>query len=60
MGKLVLDSQALQEAFKVETKPADGSAGGMMLWIDKGSRKPVKMRATLPNMGGATMTGELK
>ena len=48
------------DTFKVETKPGDGSPGGMTLWIDKATRKPVKMQASLPQAGGAIMTGELK
>ena len=48
------------ETFKVDVKPADGSAGGMTIWIDKASRKPVKMETVMTQMGGAKMTAELK
>ncbi|HEX7707263.1 MAG TPA: S9 family peptidase [Thermoanaerobaculia bacterium] len=46
------------DTWKVETKPA-GDPGGMTLWIDKASRKPVKATAVMPAMGGATMLSEL-
>ena len=48
------------ETFKVETKPGDGSAGGVVYWIDKATRKPVKIEAVMAQMGGAKMKGELK
>jgi hypothetical protein len=48
------------DAFKIESKPADGSPGGATNWIDKVTRKPVKAVAILPRMNGATMTMELK
>lgn len=46
------------DTWKVELKPA-GEAGEMMLWIDKATRKTVKATASMPSMGGATMTSEL-
>jgi dipeptidyl aminopeptidase/acylaminoacyl peptidase len=46
------------DTWKVEMKPA-GDPGGMTLWIDKASRKPVKTTAVMPAMGGATMLSEL-
>lgn len=46
------------DAWKVEVKPEDG--GGTIYWIDKAAGKPVKARAVMPQMNGATMTLELK
>ncbi len=48
------------DSFKVEVTPADGSAGKSTIWIDKQTRKPVKLSSTMPQMGGATMTMELQ
>ena len=48
------------DSFKVDVSPADGSAGKSTVWIDKQSRKPVKLTSTLPQMGGATLTMELQ
>ncbi len=47
------------DAFRVDTTPADGSPGGVTYWIDKPSRRVVKYQASIPEMGGATMTAEL-
>ena len=47
------------DAFKVEVAPTDGSPGQSTIWIDKQSRKPVKLTAIMPQMGGATLTMEL-
>lgn len=46
--------------YKVETKPADGSADQSTIWIDKATRKSVKMAATMAAMGGATLESELQ
>jgi dienelactone hydrolase len=46
-------------AWKVELTSAGGDAGATTLWIDKASRKVVKISATLPAMNGATLTSEL-
>ena len=48
------------DSFQVEISPADGSAGKSTVWVDKQSRKPVKLMSTMPQMGGATMTMELQ
>ena len=48
------------KAWKVEVKPADGSAGNQTLWVDSTSRRIVKVTATLPEMGGAVATLELQ
>jgi hypothetical protein len=47
------------ESYKVEVSSADGGSDKQTIWIAKESRKPVKLEATLPSMGGATMTMEL-
>ena len=46
-------------SFKVEVRPADGSAGQMTLWIDAARRLPLKVLSVLAELGGATMTAEL-
>jgi dipeptidyl aminopeptidase/acylaminoacyl peptidase len=48
------------DAFKVELTPVEGGAEKVTMWIAKDSRKPVKMAATMPQMGGATLTAELQ
>ncbi|MBI4903668.1 MAG: S9 family peptidase, partial [Acidobacteria bacterium] len=45
------------ETFKVEAKSDQGT---ITYWIDKEGRKLVKMSASLPQMGGAKLTTELK
>jgi dipeptidyl aminopeptidase/acylaminoacyl peptidase len=47
------------DAFKVEVTPAEGGTDKVTMWVAKDSRKPVKMAAVMPQMGGATMTAEL-
>ncbi|HEV7553721.1 MAG TPA: DUF3108 domain-containing protein, partial [Candidatus Angelobacter sp.] len=47
------------DTYKVELSSADGGADKQTLWIAKDSRKPVKMTATLAEMGGATITQEM-
>ena len=46
-------------AFKVEIASADGGAGKITIWVDKDTRKPVKIQAIMPQMGGAKLTSEL-
>lgn len=46
-------------AYRVEVTSAEGEPGTMTLWVDTGTRRVVKTAATLPAMGGATMTAEL-
>ncbi len=48
------------DAYKVEITSADGGSDKMTIWIAKDSRKPVKISAVMAEMGGATMTTELK
>jgi dipeptidyl aminopeptidase/acylaminoacyl peptidase len=47
------------DAFKVELTSADGGNDKQTLWIARDSRKPVKISAVLPGMGGAVLTAEL-
>lgn len=47
------------DSYKVEISSADGGNDKQTLWIAKDSRKPVKLEALLPAMGGATMRMEL-
>lgn len=47
------------DAFKIEVVAADNDADKQTIWIDKESRKVVKMTATLVNLGGALLTSEL-
>jgi dipeptidyl aminopeptidase/acylaminoacyl peptidase len=48
------------QAWKVELASAEGDPGVTTLWIDKESRRVVKTVATLPQMGNAVFTAELK
>ncbi len=62
----VLGSEELKVAagtfqtWKVETGSAEGEPGGATAWIDKASRRLVKVSAVLPSAGGAVMTTELQ
>ncbi|HQR45095.1 MAG TPA: prolyl oligopeptidase family serine peptidase [Thermoanaerobaculia bacterium] len=47
-------------AWKAEVSSAEGDPGVTTVWIAKDSRKVVKTSATLPQMGGATITSELQ
>ena len=48
------------EAYKVEVKPADGTAGSQTIWVaTDGSRQVLKEEAILAQMGGAKMISEL-
>ena len=47
------------ETYKVEIKPADGSAGDQTLFVaTDGSGRVVKALATVAEMGGAKMVSE--
>jgi hypothetical protein len=48
------------ECWRVEISPADGSAGRQTLFIAKKERRPVRIEAVLPQMGGAKLTAELE
>jgi hypothetical protein len=48
------------DAWKVEIAPADGATGQRTtLWVDKTSRRAVKMSTIIPEMNGAIATAEL-
>jgi dipeptidyl aminopeptidase/acylaminoacyl peptidase len=48
------------DAWKVEITPADGGTGeSTTLWVDKASRRVVKMSSVIPEMNGAISTAEL-
>ena len=46
------------QAYKVDISSIDG-AEKMTMWVAKTSKKTVKYQATMPQMGGATLTAEL-
>jgi dipeptidyl aminopeptidase/acylaminoacyl peptidase len=48
------------KAWKVEISSAEGDAGTQTVWVATDSRKPVKLTASLPQMGGAMLTSELQ
>ncbi|HEX7295272.1 MAG TPA: hypothetical protein VF251_05930, partial [Pyrinomonadaceae bacterium] len=47
------------DAYKVEIVAADNDADKQTVWIDKSSRKVLKMLAVLPSLNGAVLTSEL-
>jgi dipeptidyl aminopeptidase/acylaminoacyl peptidase len=47
------------DAYKVEILAADNDADKQTVWIDKASRKVLKISAVLPGLGGAILTSEL-
>jgi hypothetical protein len=47
------------DAWKLEVASAEGEPGGQTIWVDKTTRKVVRVSAVLPQMGGAVMTSEL-
>ena len=47
------------DAYKVEIIAADNDADKQTVWIDKGSRKVLKISAVIPNLNGAVLTSEL-
>ncbi|GIU76030.1 MAG: hypothetical protein KatS3mg004_3117 [Bryobacteraceae bacterium] len=47
------------DCWRVELEPADGSPGRQVLFVAKKERRPVKLEASLPQMGGARLTAEL-
>jgi dipeptidyl aminopeptidase/acylaminoacyl peptidase len=48
------------EAYKVELTSADGGADKATIWVAAGSRKILKVTATLPELGGAILTLDLE
>jgi len=47
------------DAYKVEVVAADNDSDKQTLWIDKGTRKVLKISAVIPSMNGAVLTSEL-
>jgi len=47
------------DAYKVEIVAADNDADKQIVWIDKASRKVLKLSAVLVNLSGAILTTEL-
>ncbi len=47
------------DAYKVEVVAADNDADKQTVWIDKSSRKVLKISAVLPSLNGAVLTSEL-
>ena len=47
------------DAYKVEVVAADNDADKQTVWIDKSSRKVLKISAVIPSMNGAVLTSEL-
>jgi hypothetical protein len=46
-------------AYKVEVVAADNDADKQTVWIDKSSRKVLKISAVIPSLNGAVLTSEL-
>ncbi|HEY0385581.1 MAG TPA: alpha/beta fold hydrolase [Pyrinomonadaceae bacterium] len=47
------------DAYKLEVVSAEGEGGKTTIWIDKATRRVLKLSATVPQMGGAIITSEL-
>jgi dipeptidyl aminopeptidase/acylaminoacyl peptidase len=47
------------DAYKVEIVAADNEADKQTVWIDKASRKVLKISAVIPSLNGAILTSEL-
>jgi len=47
------------DAYKLEIVAADNDADKQTVWIDKGTRKVLKISAVLPSLNGAVLTSEL-
>jgi outer membrane lipoprotein-sorting protein len=47
------------DAYKLEIVAADNDADKQTVWIDKATRKVLKISAVLPNLNGAILTTEL-
>ena len=48
------------DAYKVEITSAEGDADKTTVWVAKETRQVLKVAASMPEMGGATMTTELQ
>jgi dipeptidyl aminopeptidase/acylaminoacyl peptidase len=49
-----------RKAWRLESSPADGSPGGLVIWIDVERFIPLRFEQVVPEAGGAKMIGELK
>jgi hypothetical protein len=47
------------DAYRVEVTPAEGTGESVTIWVDKASRRAVKIVTVLPQMNGAIATAEL-
>ena len=47
------------DTYKVEVTPAEGTGETVTIWVDKASRRAVKIVTVLPQMNGAIATAEL-
>ncbi len=47
------------DAYKLEIVAADNEADKQTVWIDKASRKVLKISAVIPSLNGAILTSEL-
>ncbi len=47
------------DAYKLEISSAEGEPGKTTVWVDKSSRKVVKINSVIPEMNGAVLTSEL-
>jgi uncharacterized protein YpmB len=47
------------DAYKVDIVDVDNEADKQTIWIAKDSHKVLKISATIPSLGGATLTSEL-
>ena len=47
------------DCYKVEQSSAEGGPEKATIWIDKATRKSIKMSSIMPSMNGATMVMEL-
>jgi len=48
------------DCWRVDIEPADGSPGKQTLFVDKKERRPVRIEAVMPEMGGAKLAAELE
>lgn len=48
------------EAFRVEVGPANGDSGGSTLWVSTDDHLVLRVETSVPEMGGALVTSELK
>lgn len=48
------------ECWRVELEPTDGSPGRQTLFVAKKERRPVRIEAVVPQMGGAKLIAELE